>query len=136
MGAAVAPTDAESGAGAVEYSDMLNRMKSATSTEIAGLAGNEAMKSVAGRTFVQVGNVWKEVEVRGPDEAKKPERKTLKIKYLSDAYFDLLAARPDLKKVFALGEQVEFDLGEFHIVIGPEGEEKLSKGQLDAMKKK
>jgi Ca-activated chloride channel family protein len=125
---------AVSGEAAVEYSRQLGELKSATTVERDGMV-TAGTKIVAGRTFAFSGGVWAEAREKKDKEA---EKKTLKIKYLSDAYFDLVKLRPDLKSAFALGERVELDINDYHVVIGPEGDEKIEKAQLDelAAKKK
>jgi Ca-activated chloride channel family protein len=127
-----------SGQAGVEYSQRLSDLKEAA--RVPGPADGEGLvsKVVAGRTFAFNNGVWTEVREKAKDDESKKPAKTLKIKYLSDAYFGLLKQRPDLKSVFALGEKVELDINDYHVIIGPEGEEKLSPAQLDelAAKKK
>jgi len=125
-----------SGEAAVEYSRQLGDLKSATTVAGGGDGvATAGTKTVAGRTFQLASGVWAEAREKKDKEA---EKKTLKIKYLSDAYFDLVKLRPDLKSAFALGERVELDINDYHVVIGPEGAEKIETTQLDelAAKKK
>jgi Ca-activated chloride channel homolog len=62
-------------------------------------------------------------------DAQSGTPKSLKVKYLSDAYFALLKVRPDLKAGIALGDRVVIVVGQGKsIVIAPnEGEEKADK---------
>lgn len=53
---------------------------------------------VGSRTFVERGGVWRDTGAVGA--------KRLVVKYLSEGYFALLAAKPELKGAFALGERV------------------------------
>ena len=115
---------------AVEYSRRLSDMKEAATVSGSADGVIPASRVVAGRTFAVNNGVWTEVREKAKDDQSKKPAKTLKIKYLSDAYFDLLKLRPDLKSVFALGEKIELDINNYHVIIGPEGEEKLSKSQL------
>jgi Ca-activated chloride channel family protein len=131
---------AASGQAAVEYSRTLGEMKDAATIAGPGISAAAGAKVVAGRTFTLTNGAWAEVREKTDKKGSESEKpaKTLKIKYLSDAYFDLVKLRSDLKSVFALGERVELDVNDYHVVIGPEGLEKIEKAQLDelAAKKK
>ena len=121
---------ADSGAGAVAASKQLGDMKKA---QVANNAEQEEMLGVAraaGRTFTRKNGVW-------TDERYKPEMDVVEIKYLSDAYFQLLQRQPELKEVFALGDKaiVVLESGKA-IRIGENGEDELSRKQLDALLKK
>ncbi|MCX8038711.1 MAG: VIT and VWA domain-containing protein [Candidatus Sumerlaeia bacterium] len=120
------------GQAAVDYSLALRDLKSADrmSEAVAPVVGTRA---VAGKTFVLVNGVWTELREKKDSVGAK---KTLKIKYLSDAYFELVRLRPDLKSVFALGERIEMDINNVRVVIGPEGEERMPREQLDELRKK
>ncbi len=62
--------------------------------------GVNSVKIVASRTFVLLKGVW-------TDTAFDPAAmQTVKVLFLSDDYFALTAARPDLAAAFALGKQV------------------------------
>jgi hypothetical protein len=137
MSYAARPDAPATGKEAVELSKALTEMKGVTLMGQSSSVAVDSRKVVDGRSFQLQGGVWKEALERKQEGAddKKP-RKTLKIKYLSDAYFELVKLRPDLKKVLALGEKVEFNVNDIHVVIGPEGKENLTKAELDAMAKK
>lgn len=67
--------------------------------EIAGTSA-DIVRVVGAHTFHFVDGVW-------IDTAFDPERmETLKVPFLSEDYFELVAARPDLGDAFALGENV------------------------------
>jgi len=134
--AIAAPPFAPSGEAAVEYSKQLSDLKGASTVAGSGRSAIAASRTVAGRTFHLVNGVWTEVREKKTDEAAGKKPTTVKIKYLGDAYFDLVRLRPDLKSVFALGERVELDINDYHVVIGPDGEERISPSQLDELKKK
>jgi Ca-activated chloride channel family protein len=51
-----------------------------------------------------------------------PRTKVVRIQYLSDAYYELLAKFPLLKKEILLGESVELVIGDTWVLIGAEGE--------------
>jgi Ca-activated chloride channel family protein len=58
------------------------------------------MRIVGARTFVLSDGKW-------VDTAYDPEKmQTVKVRFLSDEYFDLLAGHPELASAFALGQQV------------------------------
>lgn len=131
------PRSASTGKEAVELSQRLGEMKDANA--VTGPAGSKAagIMVLEGRTFRLYNGAWVELSDKKPAEKPETEKpKVLKIKYLSDAYFDLVKLRPDLKKVLALGERVQFELNRYRIVIGPEGVEKLTQEQRDALAKK
>jgi len=123
-----APLSALTGRAAVEMSKGLSELKGAESIAAAGLERPPETRFAAGREFRLENGVWTEVKSEKSLEEKK--YKTLKIKYLSDAYFAVLDIRPDLKKVFALGDRVVFYLDGLKIVIGPEGKNKLGPSEL------
>jgi len=127
----------QSGRAAVEYSKQLHDLKAASTVAAPAAGQPTATKVVAGRTFTLANGAWVEARDKDGTKADRGEKKTktLKIKYLSDAYFDLIKLRPDLKSVFALGERLELDINDYHVVIGPEGEEKIPQSQLDELKK-
>ncbi|HLV36527.1 MAG TPA: VIT domain-containing protein [Spirillospora sp.] len=58
------------------------------------------IRSVGGKTFILQNGVWTDTTFE-PDTME-----TVKIEFLSDAYFDLLAEQPELGAYFALGERV------------------------------
>lgn len=67
-------------------------------------ADNGAVSAVGGKTFYCVDGVWM-------DQKFKMGSETLKVEYLSDEYFKLLAANPGAGKFFALGDHVIVVLG-------------------------
>lgn len=70
------------------------------------------------------------------DELATSAKKTIRIKYLSDAYFRLLDINPDLSTYFVLGEQVKVVVNDILLEIGPEGKETLEHSELDLFRKK
>jgi Ca-activated chloride channel family protein len=83
------------------------------------------VRVAAGRTFIFHSGGWID------SEAMNGTAKQLKVKYLSDAYFALLTARPDLKAALSLGDRLVIVVGSGKsIVIAPnEGEDKADKVQ-------
>jgi Ca-activated chloride channel family protein len=76
-----------------------------------------AALSAAGRTFLSKSGAWVDSEV--PAGAR-----TVKVKYLSDAYFALVRGRSDLKTVFALGSRLTVSLGHgLVLVVDPDAGE-------------
>jgi Ca-activated chloride channel family protein len=74
-------------------------MGGAAGEQTPGQSGN-AITSVGGRTFVNIGGVWN-------DTTYDPDAMTTEpVEFLSDAYFALLAEHPELAEYFALGENV------------------------------
>ena len=88
-----------------------------------------AFKTIGKRVFSFQGGVWVEEELK----EKMPE---VKIKMMSDAYFELLTLRPELKEVLALGGQVVFELNDHQVIVSEEGMEKLDEKTKKALTKK
>jgi Ca-activated chloride channel family protein len=111
------------GARAVDDADMMNNMNMAEApapmiampTQQLGGAGNQigntqpvdgfvpnqnAITAVAGKTFINLSGIWNDTTFQ-PDTME-----TVKVEFLSDAYFDLLADMPELAAYFALGQAV------------------------------
>ena len=64
-----------------------------------GVTVDEVVKNVGAHTFVFNNGVW-------IDTAYDPAMQTTKVAFLSDDYFELVAASPELAAAFALGERV------------------------------
>lgn len=108
---------AESGSSAVESAQVLRKMKENTSVDSAA-----KVAFAAGRTFTLSGNVWIDTQLSESDQP------TLRIKYLSNAYFLILKENPTLKEVFALGAHVRVKLANGILEVGPDGKEELASG--------
>ncbi len=78
---------------AVDVAQALDEMKRARS-DVA-----YAARTIGAKTFVNIGGVW-------IDQAYKPDIKVVKIKYLSEAYFDILSRAKDAKRILALGDRI------------------------------
>ena len=97
----------DTGGAAVGASRALGRYKAeanlAESDEDAGglrdARGERVLKHIAGRTFYRDGERW-------VDSAYDAKTETIKVKYFSDDYFDLVKKHPDLGKFLSLGKQV------------------------------
>ncbi|MCB9638880.1 MAG: VWA domain-containing protein [Myxococcales bacterium] len=114
---------AASGAGAVRVSKQLAKMKKADVQTKGGV------RIVRGRRFVWRNSRWE-------DARYKSSMKTLKIKYLSDKYFQILAMRSDLRKAFALGSQVLVVVGKDRALIIGSNEESVSASALRSFLRK
>lgn len=102
--------DVADGSQGIEASKALRRMKEA---EASGGAAEPA-RTVSGRTFIYRAGGWVDTE------ALNGTPKQLKVKYLSEAYFALLKARPDLKAALALSDRLVIVVGKDRsIVIDP-----------------
>lgn len=84
---------------------------------------SEPVRVASGRTFLFRLGGWID------SEAVNGTAKQLKVKYLSDAYFAILKARPELKAALALGSRVVVVVGkDKSLVIAPDdGETKADK---------
>lgn len=92
--------EAASGDDGRRMSEELRGMREAEREQTGGLT-----RYVAGRLFVRSGGGWVEDGAAGA-------RATLEIKYLSRAYFDVLAAHPELSALLSLGEDVTLRVGD------------------------
>jgi hypothetical protein len=79
---------------------------------------------VDGRTFLLLGSAF-------VDTAYDEKLEQLKIVWGSDAYFNLLDARPDLTPYLALGETVVVVVAEKAVIISGEGAEELSVREIE-----
>ncbi|MBI5369475.1 MAG: VWA domain-containing protein [Planctomycetes bacterium] len=86
-------------AGGGGFSGFKKRDKDAQAKGKQGAAQPDLVKLVAERTFYKNGEIWY-------DAGFKPGTETVKVKYLSDEYFKLLADAPGLAKFLALGTRV------------------------------
>jgi|APLak6261675434_1056106.scaffolds.fasta_scaffold01768_2 Ca-activated chloride channel family protein len=82
---------------------------------------NDPVRVASGRTFLYRNGGWID------SEAQTGTSKQLKVKYLSDAYFALLKARPDLKAALALSDRLVIVIGkDKSVIIEPDaGETKV-----------
>jgi Ca-activated chloride channel family protein len=79
---------------------------------------SEPVRQASGRTFIYRAGGWIDSEALGGTS------KQLKVKYLSDAYFAILKARPELKAALALSDRLVIVVAkDKSIVIDPDGGE-------------
>ncbi len=90
-----------------------------------------ANRQVQGRNCVEIGGVW-------IDDKYDAKTKTLTVKAQSDAYFALLAKKPELKDVFLLGNHTVWvaPSGVALIIDANSGQEKLDDKEIEALFKK
>jgi Ca-activated chloride channel family protein len=106
--------EASGGRQAIAASKAVRTMKD---EEVVGRV-NEPVRTASGRTFIYRDGGWIDTE------ALSGTAKQLKVKYLSDAYFALLKARPDLKAALALSDRLVLVVAKGKsIVIDPAGGE-------------
>jgi hypothetical protein len=111
---------ADSGMQAVETSIATEELKRAeTQQESEGIG----TRFVDGQLFVYKSGVWHQ-------DGVSPSAGAVKIKYMSDAYFTLLKARPDLRKRLSLGDNVTLKVGRKTVVIGAAGLTKLDASKI------
>ena len=91
----------------IAMSQAVRKMKEQTEGERV----SEPVRSASGRTFVYRNGGWIDTE------AQSGTGKQLKVKYLSDAYFALLKARPDLKAALALSDRLVIVVGKDKSII-------------------
>ena len=109
--------EAESGQDAAEISRLLRDWKGA---EAAGAVPDAVtVRQVDGKTFLRLGNAF-------VDTTYDESLEELEIMWGSDAYFNLIEARPDLTHYLALGETVVVVVAEKAVIISDRGAEDLS----------
>ncbi|RMG11342.1 MAG: hypothetical protein D6729_18140 [Deltaproteobacteria bacterium] len=80
-----------------------------------GAGAGRGVRTAGAATFTWKDGAWTDTRIR-------PGMKTLKVKYLSDAYFALLRLRPRLKEALALGERVRVLAAEGRVIeVAPDG---------------
>ncbi len=117
------------GESAVAASDILRELKDAVQLSGQGAVGRKVVPvRVGARTFIYQRGAW-------VDQSWDPEKVTpVKVKYLSEAWFQLMDKDPALKKVLALGKQVLVVLKSGKaVLVTKEGKEKFSGRQLRAL---
>jgi hypothetical protein len=115
---------------------------------VAERSAGPTVKRVGDKTFYRRDQVWVDSEwpdekpkepapQEGPAKPEEPQkpREVLKIKYNSDAYWELLTEIPALAPYFALGPQVRVVFVGQLLEIGPEGKEKWAEGELAEIRK-
>ena len=117
----------ESGESAVEVSKGIRMLKEnkAVGDDMIAMSNRQ----VKGRTFNYVDSYW-------TDTKFKVMMKGLKIKYLSNAYFNLLKAMPQLKDTLALGEKIRLVINGKSLIIDTEGLEEMDVDKIKEYYKK
>lgn len=83
--------------------------------------GRTAVRQIGNQRFSQDGDgVWRSEQARNQSSATR-----VNIRYMSEAYFRLLEIRPDVARLIALGEQVEFQVNSVIVVIDSSGMERM-----------
>lgn len=101
------PKDDKAG---IAVSKALKKMKESNE----GARVDEPVRTASGRTFIFRNGGWIDSDALGGTA------KQLKVKYLSDAYFALLKARPELKAALALSDRLVIVIGkDKSVVIDP-----------------
>ena len=80
-------------------------------------------KTVGAKTFTLKDSVW-------VDAAHTAAKTLVKIKRDSPAYKDLLAAKPELKQYFDIGDKVLVNLGQYSVEIAADGKTELTPEEL------
>ena len=103
-------------------SEQLRGMREADRQQTGGFT-----QYVAGRLFVRTGSGWVE-------DGTGAAGATLEIKYLSDAYFAVLAAHPELSALLSLGQDVTLRVGDGKALVirASSGRETVSADELES----
>ncbi len=118
----------ETGASAVHQALSVSKMKGAGAPTNEYLDSQGRVNKIsqvmtkAGKTFFNKNNIW-------TDAAYDGKIQTLKIKRLSQAYFELLNRIPQIGKYLSLGEAVIICLDDVVLEITDEGKENLSQAE-------
>ncbi|MBI2301142.1 MAG: VWA domain-containing protein [Armatimonadetes bacterium] len=124
MGGATAPT---TGKDAVTLSEAQRQLREAEQVE---KPAGATVEQAGAKTFYLIDNVW--IDSTWP---KEPGDRTLvKVKYGSDAWFDLIALRDEMKDILSLGQRVKVSFGKVLLEVADEGAEKLDDAQRKALK--
>jgi len=86
------------------------------------------IKTVNAKTFTLLNGVW-------TDSAHSQEKTIIKLKRGSKAYNDLLAAKPELKAYFDVGENVIVNLGQYSVEIAEDGQTELTPEEIQKLLK-
>lgn len=76
-----------------------------------GRSANIGRRTIEGRSFERQGQTWVQVGISANVDRQ--------IEYLSDAYFELLRAHPELRRVLSLGDRMRLQVGTRVIEITP-----------------
>ncbi|MGV3722808.1 MAG: VWA domain-containing protein, partial [Actinomycetota bacterium] len=113
------------GANAVEASRRVRALKQQAQTEM----DFDISRNVEGRSFRMENGVWRDQTARG-------KLTLVPVKYGSDAYFKLIAARAEWARFLSQGRQVVFRTGKrTAVVVSEKGKEKLSDQEIKALEK-
>lgn len=87
-----------------------SRLRDMRDAERSDEAGASTVRVIGGRTFSLTSGRW-------VDERYREGGRTLSVRSMSEAYFALLAARPELRAAFALGDRVVVTLDDTRTII-------------------
>jgi hypothetical protein len=82
------------------------------------------VQAAGGRVFYRRKNIWFDNEYQSG-------QKVVKVRALSEAYFQLLRARPELNRYATVGDEVVLNMGKVAVQFGKEGKETLSSSELN-----
>jgi Ca-activated chloride channel family protein len=90
--------------------------------------GNSAIRKALGRTLMEVGGVW-------IDEGFQAKMKTITIKAMTKAYFDLLERQPQMREVLAAGNHIVWvsPSGTALIIDTTDGVDQLPDADIDRL---
>lgn len=113
----------ESGKTAVGVARRLRSMKEADS--VSQEAAIETLQTVGSWTFSRnTDGMWIDTTIQGGEDT------TLKVKYLSPAYFALLDRFPELREIFALGTKIRVKMSKGILEVNDDGIENIRLNQM------
>ncbi|MCA9523559.1 MAG: trypsin, partial [Myxococcales bacterium] len=111
----------KSGKSSIKTAEKLKRLKD--SDRVQEGQNRTRNRFASGRSFELKSGGWVDARFRS-------SMKSVKIKYMSSAYFSLLKLHPELKAALQLGERVTIVIGATAVVVGTDGESALTPEQL------
>lgn len=118
--------ESSSGSAAVDTAKAISSMK--LKSDVTEESPDAEAKQTGGKLFRLANGVWTDSELQSS------EQPALRIKYLSDAYFQALKLNPKLKDIFSLGERVRVKLPNGIVEVGPDGKDKLDEADAKILK--
>jgi len=117
---------AQEGESAVQAAKEIRSLKEAdmTSSEAMGPSSmRDEIKRVGQTTFYLMDDVWVDARYR-------EDLETLRVKFGSDAYFQICQREPELKKLLSVGDRVLLVWKGKALAVGPDGKERLTAQEL------
>ena len=100
------------------------RSRALDSTSMVSRDQSARIKRAGSHTFVLRDSMWTDAK------SAAAGAKTIRIKAFSKAYFDLIAAVPELRELFAVGDRVTVQGRGVTVIVNGDGKEEMSTADL------